>query len=438
MRLSASQIQTYVDCERKWGWRYVAKIESPPNAAAELGTNVHAQLATHLLGGEIDFTTEVGYIAASGLQHLPPPGTPGMLVEMEFHFEGLSGHSYLGYKDLEIPGVIFDHKSTSDLKWQKTEQELEKDIQAILYAVDYFRTHPTEEYVELRWVYYQTRGTKKSAVTKVRLTQHQTWQRFIDIEAIAKRMEVSSEKQPLEMTPTSEHCGAYAGCPYQGNCNLSPLDKMRAHMENKLLASIKKNGVAGAVPALASPTNKLLAKLQGNGAPTATVAPAAINPPEYQPPPAAAAPVPPPAPAPAGDVAATSRELATSLSAPAGLVAAPTVTPGRGRPKKATVPATGVVPKIDTLYLNCGPVGVAVTDGNDVIVLAKKRVTEAAGLADYRFADFGQGPGMLAVAAGAELDALEGILASVRLDTHTPEGQAVVVEFIARANLVVR
>lgn len=93
--------------------------------------------------------------------------------------------------------------------------------------------------------------------------------------------------------------------------------------------------------------------------------------------------------------------------------------------------------KIETLYVDCGPVGVAVTDATDFIVLAKKRVA-AEGLADYRFAEFGHGPGMLAVAAAAELDALEGVLPAVRLDTTTPEGSIIAVEFMARAGLVVR
>jgi hypothetical protein len=45
---------------------------------------------------------------------------------------------------------------------------------------------------------------------------------------------------------------------------------------------------------------------------------------------------------------------------------------------------------------------------------------------------------MLAVAAAAELDALEGVLPALRLDTTTPEGSIIAVEFTARAGLVVR
>src|SRR5271166_4554171 len=299
MRLSASQVQTFSDCQRKWAWKYVAGVEEPPSPAAELGRAVHAELEKYLRGGEINFTTEVGYIAAAGLEHLPKPGTLGLRVEEEFHFEGPSGHSYLGYKDLEVPGVVqlaqigivYDHKTTSDLKWQKTEDDLKKDVQATLYAVDYFRNHPDEADVELRWVYYQTKNTKKSAVTRLRVSQEQAWQRFLEIEQIAQQMGDASTKRALELAPNVNHCSAYGGCPHQGRCNLSPFDKMRSHVEqNKLtmlLKNKKSNGTAApASPAPAAPPelafapggahagalpapsgNRLLAKLHAGGAP---------------------------------------------------------------------------------------------------------------------------------------------------------------------------
>jgi hypothetical protein len=446
-------VQTFVNCKRRWAWRYVVGVEEPPSPAAELGKAVHAQLENYLNGGAIDYTSETGYIAASGIQHLPKSGTSGLLVEEEFHFFGPSGHSYLGYKDLEVPGhcghktgAIYDHKTTSNLRWQKTTEELTTDIQATLYATDYFRNYPEENEVDLHWVYYQTKNTRKSAVTSVRVNQKDTWQRFLEIEKIAADMEAVSSTHPLELPPSIDHCSAYGGCPHQGRCNLSPFEKMRSHVEqNKLLNALKnKNGAAAAPsptplaaaarPALAfapggahhnalpepAPANKLLSHLRASGAPAAAVIPAAINPPEFQPPP----------PAVPATIAEASQELAESLQdAPA--------TRGRGRPQKANVPATGVVTKIKTLYINCGPVGVPVVDASHFIVLAKKQIAET-GVADYRFAEYGQGPGMLAVAVTTQIDALEGVLPALRLDTTTPEGGIVAVELMARAGQVVR
>lgn len=517
LRLSASQVQTFVDCQRKWSWKYVEGVEVPSNASADLGRAVHAELEKYLTGGEIDFTSETGYIAASGLEHLPKPGTwvhvtpkslewvptPGLYVEQEFHFVGPSGHSYLGFKDVEAPGIIYDHKTTSNLRWQKTPEDLKTDIQATLYAVDYFRKNPDENDVELRWVYYQTKNTRKSAVTRLRVGQTETWKRFLEIEQIAVEMSAAATKRALELPPSINHCSAYGGCPHQGRCNLSPFDKMRSYteqqkirtnlrppMENKLLAALqsKKNGAAAHVPVVAvapapaagapapAPVqNKLLARMRAAGAPAASApapvasapAPAAINPPEYQPPPAAPRETVVPSRGPDAELAATiarQRAAMAVVAPPAGAAdngaalaafipvvsdngaalaaslsaAAEPATRGRGRPKKAELPATGIALKIDTLYIDCGPVGRPVVDAAQIVALAKKRILDATGLADYRFAEFGQGPGMLAVAVVAELEALDGLLPAVRLDTRTPEGGAIAAELVARAGLVVR
>lgn len=509
LRLSASQIEVFAGsldgtrdgCERKWAWRYVALVEDPPGPGAVLGKTVHTELERYLGGGNFDFTTEAGYIAASGVQHLPKPGTPGMVLEGEFHFFGPSGHSYLGYKDVEVapsPGVlglVLDHKTTSDFRWQKTEDDLRSDPQAILYAVDFFREHPSENEVELRWTYYLTRKSRRSAVTRAVINQRDTWNQFQKIEKIAERMSVAALKQPLELPANVNHCSAYGGCPHQGRCNLSPFDKMRSHMEqNKLLAKLgKTNGApppAAGVPAPAAAplSNPLLSKLRGMGAPLATpvaAQPAAINPPgEWQPPPAPPAPAAPEDPlagriAPGQAIANPYMHMpggvapspaagsgAVSPPAPAAAPAAP-ATRGRGRPKKADVVAAqqqvlagqanpyanpmpaapaqptpaGSVPVqsgIGTLYINCTPIGVEVVDATTYILAGKKLLLDQHGLADYRFAEYGQGPGMLAIATASAFDALGICPEHVRLDTSSPEGQAVVTDLIARASLVVR
>ena len=139
----------------------------------------------------------------------------------------------------------------------------------------------------------------------------------------------------------------------------------------------------------------------------------------------------------APSVAAAGAELAASLAEGGDVAAA--APRGRGRPSKAVVPPTGLAVKIKTLFINCGPVGANnVVDAGQLIVLAKKRILDATGLADYRFAEFGQGPGMLALAVVAELDVLEGEVSAVRLDTNTPEGATITVELMARAGLIVR
>ena len=495
MRLSASQINTYRDCKRKWMWSYVAKIKSPPNASAELGSAVHAQLEEYLKGGNLDFTTEAGNIAASGLEHIPKPGTPGLKIEEEFQFTGPSGHAYLGYIDVEVPpeagqakfglpvGVVIDHKTTGDLRWQKSADDLKTDVQAQLYATRHFMEHQEAEGVELRWVYYLTKRTRKSAVTSLIVTPEQTWEQFLEIEKTAVEMAAIKTTNPLDIEPTVTHCNAYGGCPYQGNCNLSPFDKLRAAASQAKEDLLKKPPTENIIMA-----NALLARLQANKnaqptpvgtpAPAPVIAapaappPAAINPPEWQPPPAsaeardnpvlaapAAAPatrgpgrprkVQPASTAPVIEVpgvevrgvteetiAIENEFAATGVSAEPGISPTVTETEVVATKKLSVVTPLPVSKKIGVLYIDCGPNTYCVDAS--VFILAAKAHISAQGLADYRFADYGRGPGMLAVATAHEVEKQLGTLEAVRVDSMTPEGSAVLTELIARAGVVVR
>jgi hypothetical protein len=114
---------------------------------------------------------------------------------------------------------------------------------------------------------------------------------------------------------------------------------------------------------------------------------------------------------------------------------------------------TGSPPAISFLFLDCGPVGVPVTDANELIARAKIQikstpVSDGKGgtvhVDDYRFVPFGQGAGMLALATAAEVEneadvrEASGRALWVRLDTTTPEGAIVASELISRAAVVVR
>jgi hypothetical protein len=114
-------------------------------------------------------------------------------------------------------------------------------------------------------------------------------------------------------------------------------------------------------------------------------------------------------------------------------VLGPTVNP---LPTAVSAPVKTTKNKIGTLYIDCSP-NKHVVDAS-VFILAAKVKIRAEGLADYRFADYGRGPGMLAVATAYEVEAQVGTIEAVRVDSATPEGSAVLTELIARADTVVR
>ena len=473
MRVSASQIISFhEECKRKWAWKSIAGVSVPQHPSAALGEEVHAQLEKWLATGGMDFTKESAYIAAAGLHHLPKPQTPGMSLESEFHFVAPSGHSYSGRIDLIVApqpgqhiGLVTDHKSRSDLKWAGTAESLRQDIQANLYAVEYFRRFPDEETVEARWVYYQTRKSKKSLNTSIEISQREAWEQFQRIEGItavmaeiyenSKAIEDKS-KVVLSLEPNPDMCSAYGGCPHQGRCNLDPFarlhsianqDLIRMQIERKvipmgsLLSKLKEgragatvvNGTAGpaatsehlnvSVAAPASASNPpapapggLMSQLRPAVA-VAAPAVAAINPPEQHLP-----------PAPPTNIEPEEHKKRARKSSKTDLAPKPEdPIPNRGPEAPAK--------NIGVLYVDCGPSGLPIVDATQIFQSARNRLAQG-GIADWRYVDYGKGAGMFAEAVAAALDA--GTWDGLRIDTGTDEVRVSFVEFQTRAGLVVR
>lgn len=407
--ISATQIDTYLGCPRKWAWRYVMGKRPPPAASAELGTEMHAQLAAYLADGKpLDFTVRSGEIAAAGLHLIPAPKTPGLEVEKEFRFVSPSGATYLGFIDYrlleaEIP-LVGDHKSTKDFKWAKTPEDLLYDPQAVLYAVDTMRV-TGKDTVDLHWTYYKTQGAKGAKQVHLRMHADHVAEVFSEIEDVVRTLEktrayVATTGQILDIEYHADHCGAFGGCPFQGDCNLSPMERM---------GSIMSQGTTGTSALLA----RMKARAEGKTeAPTeaAPPAPAAINPPEFQPPP------PPPA-----DVAPTAEPVK------------------RARKTAAAGAAAAKIPEGFTLYVNCLPVGENIARAEEMFRIANDTVCAAFGkekgqvIHDYREIPF-HGAGLFAAEVGRLVD---GTPRDLTIDTSTAESQACLSTLSARAARVV-
>jgi hypothetical protein len=503
MRLSATQVQLFQNCQRAWAWTYVKGFRGEPTKGQEIGSRTHEQLERYAKREQdfFDFTDDTGYVAQTALEHIPPRETilPSW-VEGEFQIGGPAGHTYLGYTDLEIPparvgsyttrGVIVDYKTTSDLRWAKTEEELREDTQATLYATNFFRRFSEEIDVELRWIYLQTRGARRSLKVSVVVGPQETWNRFLKIEETAKAMAERESAEPLTLEPNLDFCGAYGGCPHQGRCNLSPWERMRAHRMNDLLNKLRNGTAPNQTPPnvlhlpvkpqaptgnpliRAVPVAPIAPTVAASAGMAPPIVPGQINPPEYRPPAPvapliAAAAVPVAAPVAEGRRPGRPRKtnpttVAAAVTAAQALPATiPAIATGGGAPPVDVTPSPVVAtqqanpaaveafrgtvpikPAIGVLYLDCGPVGIPCSDAASLIARAKGRMAKpkeegGAGLADYRFAEYGQGPGILALAVAEEL-MTSGVHEHLRLDTTTPEGAIVKNDFVCRAGLVVR
>ena len=306
--LSASQVQLYRDCKRKWAFKHLAHIETPQNASAALGTEVDdTQLQPYLRDGRpFDYTRESGYIAAAGLSFLPEPKAHGLLVQKPFELPSPSwrthGFAYRGFIDLWMPDsramsalsehvgrdahtsseaipLVCDFKTTSNLKWKKSEQELLTDVQGVMYA-----THALYETrakaVDLKWIYFQTKKPYRSVTTNVRIEQEQALSEFLKIDETGKEiMGVKvANADPLSLPPTPSMCNAYGGCPHTGRCNLSPIDILEAQAAQATrLVQLKKGPTTmGTAELLASLKAKRTAVVPGEAPAPPVAAPAPV------------------------------------------------------------------------------------------------------------------------------------------------------------------
>lgn len=231
---SASQLDKFALCNRKWAWEYLAGHREPAGPAAELGTRVHKVLEKWLSKATpINLRTTEGKIAAPGLDELPLP-SPRLEVEDSFQIRigkfHYRGQIDLSYRSKQGPWVV-DHKTTGDFIWQKTEKVLRTDIQAILYAKVALDKYPDAEFVYLKWVYYRTRKPAVR-VTKLKLSRDYVEKEFEKIEALTReadryRLNVVN---PMDVPFNPKACGAFGGCPHVKRCGLKPIERMKARM----------------------------------------------------------------------------------------------------------------------------------------------------------------------------------------------------------------
>lgn len=248
IRVSASQVETFRSCPRKWFNGSVLKERAPQSPSQARGEEVHAQIEPYLLTGQIDAASPHAPLVEVARQFLPAPGK-GLLVEHEFRmptFEG--GPEFLGYIDLADPRGsvlrIYDHKTTSDFRYAKTPAELCESVQMMAYAQWGFSVLETfgidkADVVEVAHVYLRTRGKPKAHFVSTVVSREHVEGQWQKILATVREMQGWAQKHPKtadDLPPNTDACGMYGGCYYRPKCGFLPIASVGVHRIEGTLA----------------------------------------------------------------------------------------------------------------------------------------------------------------------------------------------------------
>lgn len=255
---SVSQVETHLDCPRKHFFKSILKIPDDPGQAAMRGISIHKTLeniSERLERGieleqaldqhsstDAPWMTYARAVAATGV--LPKPGE-SHAREHNFLLDTHLDIPFKGVIDLVLedrtPIDIIDYKSTSDIRYAKTPNELLTNLQLVVYAHYILTNVPDHDFVRTRLVYVEAK--KQPLKTKLPRTVNvsvdldrdhvrRIWQGddpFVSngkphiLPDVLNRIAANSYCTDFnDIEPITTTCTKYGGCPFRTQCGLSP------------------------------------------------------------------------------------------------------------------------------------------------------------------------------------------------------------------------
>lgn len=259
-------------CLRRVFFERVLGRERVTTAAMTAGVGMHKEIETYLATGQL----VLGPVAMAGRHFIPEPG-PGLSVEQPIivgsngEIRGVylrcAGVPVAGHVDLynhrgeyidaegelrrDPPNTLEtkDWKSTSDLKWAKTAEQIAATIQMTTYAMAGFRLWPHYEHSRQTHVYFQREGRPQAVLATSRRDRRQIEQRWEYAESVMRRViDAARETDPNKVEANTRACRAYnRDCPHLDVCEagkaareFNSLDEMfGSRMAERVLARMQ-------------------------------------------------------------------------------------------------------------------------------------------------------------------------------------------------------
>jgi hypothetical protein len=249
-------------CMRAYWYEYVKKLKPEDQGWLVLGRELHAQNEHYLLTGE----KKMGPLAMAGLFMLPKPKNLDPRIEIEHEIGGgdlskaplrAAGIPVAGYIDCihwqgtnpggndvveayDPPGTVevIDWKTTGDLKWIKSAQDVSRTLQMTTYgkwAVEVKKA----EHVRLSHGYYVTKGRHTPRKVTLRVHKDQINERWEYIEKLAGSLkEVVKETNPDRVPANTRACAAFRGCPHQRYCSAYSHNSLASILGESMASSL--------------------------------------------------------------------------------------------------------------------------------------------------------------------------------------------------------
>ncbi len=219
---SATEIDSFLLCRKKWAFRYLDNLDPAPSKAAELGSAVHKVLENYLRTNSITYNTTEGRIASTGLKFLPQ-NLDQSHIERHIFFS-IEAHIFHGFIDYfhhlgSQIWLIGDHKTCSNFSSALKPDELKSNTQANIYAQWAFRERNADT-VQLKWIYYRTKSTPEARLVEASLTKDEALENFQPILQAANDIKKLLEEKALakDQPKNLSACFKYGRCPYYAAC----------------------------------------------------------------------------------------------------------------------------------------------------------------------------------------------------------------------------
>ena len=246
-------------CLRRLWFERVGGQPRITTAAMTAGVGMHKEIETFLATGN---RGALGPVAMAGYHLIDVPG-PGLIVEQPIiigangQITGVyiraAGIPFAGHVDLynhrgfylnkdgehrgDPPNTleVKDWKSTSDLVWAKTPEQVAATVQMNAYAIAGFAMWPHIEEARLTHVYFQRNGKPQAVLATSRPPRRQIEQKWKYIEGVVRTIvDVAREEDPRKVPFNLKACNSYhKDCPHLALCedgknarNFDSLDQM--------------------------------------------------------------------------------------------------------------------------------------------------------------------------------------------------------------------